>query len=78
VENNRWAIHASNNGPSLIVDNKGYIIQTTPFLAEAITGNQIQLIQKKTFYTRFGDIFALFCITLSGFVFILRGGKEVM
>lgn len=70
VENGVPVIVASNWGPSLIIDPKGRILQRSGgFLPYAITGD-VALQNKKTVYTRYGDLFAWICITILFLVFI--------
>lgn len=76
VENNRWAIHLSNNGPSLVVDNKGHIIHATPFLQSVVAGSEVFWLKGNTFYTRYGDLFTMFCFGIVGIALIKRGGRK--
>ncbi len=68
VENNRWVIHASNTGPSVIVSPLGNIrSQTTMYQREYITG-QVEMISTKSIFTRYGYwlpvVFSLYVIFL--------------
>lgn len=76
VENNRWAIHLSNNGPSLVVDNNGHIVQATPFLQGVVAGSEVFWLKGNTFYTRYGDLFTMFCFGVLGIALTYRGGQK--
>jgi apolipoprotein N-acyltransferase len=71
VENRRALARAANTGISGFIDPAGRILTSTPLLQEAAVTQTLPLIHKKTFYTRFGDIFALACLvgTLFGILF---------
>jgi apolipoprotein N-acyltransferase len=61
VENRRALARAANTGISGFVDPAGRILVSTPLLAEAVATRSLPLLQEKTFYTRFGDVFAQMC-----------------
>jgi len=65
VENRRFIARAANTGISAVIAASGRITeQSKLFTPESLAG--IILLQKEiTFYTRFGDIFALLCLLLS-------------
>jgi apolipoprotein N-acyltransferase len=71
VENRRALARAANTGISGFIDPAGRILTSTPLLQEAAVTQTLPLIRKKTFYTRFGDLFALACLagTLFGILF---------
>lgn len=75
VENRRPLIRAANTGISAIIDANGKIIkQGGLFYEETLTGVIDIRKQPKTFYTRFGDVFALMMMGITFFrlIFIFR------
>jgi len=75
VENRRALARAANTGISGFIDPAGRILTSTPLLQEAALTRTLPLIRKKTFYTRFGDIFALACLAGTIFGILLEFGK---
>jgi apolipoprotein N-acyltransferase len=75
VENRRALARAANTGISGFIDPVGRILTSTPLLQEAAVTQTVPLIHKKTFYTRFGDIFALGCLAGTLFGILLKIGK---
>ncbi len=62
VENNRYAVHISNTGPSAVFDNKGRMLCRSAYgQATFITGD-VAPIAKKTFSANCGDWFVLLCL----------------
>ena len=81
VENRRPVIRAANTGITGIIDSRGKIIsQTDIFVQDKIIGNVFPEKNFKTFYTLYGDIFAiavLFWTTVyGGFIFFRRRRKQ--
>lgn len=78
IENRRPVIRAANTGITGIIDSKGKIIaQTDIFVRDKIIGNIFPEKNYRTFYTRYGDVFAVFiilCTILYG-IFIYRKNK---
>lgn len=76
IENRVFIARAANTGISGFIDPAGRIIkQSGLFTEETLVGN-IRLSRKKTFYTRYGDLFALLCSTLSILLLIVQKGKS--
>lgn len=78
VENRRALARAANTGISGFIDPAGRILTSTPLLEEAAVTRTLPMISQKTFYTRFGDLFALACMAVSLFVIILELGKYAL
>ena len=78
VENRRALARAANTGISGFIDPAGRILSATPLLEEAVVVRTLPMISAKTFYTRFGDLFALACLAGSLFVIILAFGKHAL
>jgi apolipoprotein N-acyltransferase len=62
VENRRALIRSANTGISGFVDPAGRIIATTPLFRDATLTRSVPIMKTKTFYTRFGDLFAMVCL----------------
>jgi apolipoprotein N-acyltransferase len=78
VENRRALARAANTGISGFIDPAGRILSATPLLEEAAVAQTLPLIRTKTFYTRFGDLFALTCLTTALFGILLVFGKYAL
>ena len=76
VENRRTLVRAANTGISGFIDPAGRILASTPLIQEAVLTRSLPLIRKKTFYTRFGDLFALACLAGTIFGILLAFGKS--
>jgi len=61
VENRRSLIRSANTGISGFIDPTGKVIGSTPLFEDAIMTRKVPVLQKTTFYSRFGDVFALAC-----------------
>jgi apolipoprotein N-acyltransferase len=72
VENRRSLVRAANTGISGFIDPSGRIIESTDLFKDAVITQKVPMLDMKTFYTRFGDVFAMACLGLSVF-FILFG-----
>ncbi len=69
VENRVFVARAANTGITGFIDPRGKILKEGGIFTEEAMSETIRLMDQKTFYTRFGDVFAWVC---SGFsVFIL-------
>ncbi len=76
VENRRTLARAANTGISGFIDPVGRILASTSLLEEAVVSRAVPLIRTKTFYTRFGDLFALACLAGTIFVILSKFGKN--
>jgi len=74
IENRTWMIRAANSGISAIVKPDGTIVSRTGLFERKILEGTVQFTHQKTFYTRYGDVFACFCIgfLLMGSLICLR------
>jgi apolipoprotein N-acyltransferase len=75
VENHRWVVRADNTGISGIIDPTGHIIRSSGIFETAIVLGDVIPLTDKTFYTRFGDLFAWACVAFcvaSIVLYILR------
>ena len=72
VENRRALARSANTGISGFIDPAGRILAATPLLEEAVVTRSVPLLNKKTIYTRFGDVFAWACLALVLSVILLQ------
>jgi len=54
IENNRWVVHASNTGPSVIVSPVGEIVAIKKFYSRGFLSANVEFIDDKTIFTRYG------------------------
>jgi apolipoprotein N-acyltransferase len=71
VENRRPLVRAANTGISGIVDPTGKIITRTPLFTEATRIHRVPILEEKSVYTRFGDVFSQICAVASGLLAML-------
>jgi apolipoprotein N-acyltransferase len=80
VENRVAIARAANTGISALIDPSGDIRSATGlFTREALSGT-IQISETKTFYTKYGDLFAYVCMGITVFLILilrLRRGYRV-
>lgn len=64
VENRRALIRSANTGISGFIDPAGRIIASTPIFEEAVVTRSLPALTTESFYTRYGDVFALACMAI--------------
>jgi len=65
VENRRSLVRAANTGISGFVDPAGRTIAATRLFVDAGRVETVSLLTRKTFYTRWGDLFAISCLAVA-------------
>ncbi|MFH1675027.1 MAG: apolipoprotein N-acyltransferase [Pseudomonadota bacterium] len=65
VENRVAIARAANTGISAFIDPAGRIAHQTPLFQATTLSASIPLMESKTFYTRFGDIFPIMCLLIA-------------
>lgn len=65
VENRRTLARAANTGISGFIDPAGRIIASTNLFEDAAVTRNVPILTEKTFYTRFGDLFAFACMGIA-------------
>ncbi|MDM8526547.1 apolipoprotein N-acyltransferase [Desulfococcaceae bacterium HSG8] len=75
VENKCSLVRSANTGISGFIDPAGRIIASTDLFQDAVVTRSVPLIQTKTFYTRYGDIFAILCLIVTASFLIRRKFK---
>jgi apolipoprotein N-acyltransferase len=76
VENRRALVRAANTGISGFIDPAGRIIGSTPLFEDAVMTKKVPVLKELTFYTRFGDIFALACLAAAISAFLVKSRKK--
>ncbi|GBD97873.1 apolipoprotein N-acyltransferase [bacterium BMS3Abin06] len=71
VENRVPVARAANTGISGFIDSRGRIINKSDIFVEAALTEEISIGKEKSFYTKYGDIFAFVCI-ISSVLFIIK------
>ena len=72
VENRRTLVRSANTGVSGFIDPSGRIKIATPIFEEAVITMDVPMLQQLTLYTRWGDFFAVICLTASILYLIRR------
>ncbi len=75
VENRRYAVRAANTGVSGIITPSGEVEKRTPLRETGVLNGIVYRSDSQTFYMKYGDVFAYFCIIAWGVVMILKGYK---
>jgi apolipoprotein N-acyltransferase len=65
VENHRALARAANTGISAFIDPVGRLFDQTPLYEEALRTRAMPMMEEKTFYTCYGDLFAIGCGLIS-------------
>ncbi len=76
VENRRALVRAANTGISGFIDPAGRIICSTNLFEDAAVTRSVPIITGKTFYTRFGDLFAFACMAIVGLTILVKIFKQ--
>ena len=78
VENRRSLVRAANTGISGFIDPSGNVIEATRIFKDAVITQNVPMLAIKTFYSKYGDVFAMACLGLSVIVIIFRSFKFLM
>ena len=65
VENRRSLIRAANTGISGFIDPSGRVIAPTQLFKDAVISRSVPMLHETTFYSSFGDLFAMACLVLT-------------
>lgn len=76
VENRVPLVRAANTGITAIIDSKGHIRGMTQLFKEAYLTGEIRPGEGETFYTRYGDVFAVLCLVFSAVIIMLAFRKK--
>ncbi len=76
VENRRSLVRAANTGISGFIDPAGRIKGKTQLFQEDVMARSMPIITLKSFYTRFGDVFAVMCLISALCILMLNFAKR--
>ncbi len=65
IENRTPFARAANTGISGFIDSRGRIIKKTPLFVEAALAERLNARSEETFYTAYGDLFAIACVIIT-------------
>jgi len=71
IENRKPVVRSANTGISGFIDSRGVVLKQTEIFTAACSVMDVQPLSKKTFYTKYGDIFAYFCLLATAFYIII-------
>ncbi len=72
IENNRWVVHASNTGPSVIVSPKGKVIASTQFYERGHLSGDVYYIKQRSLFTQYGYLIPIVLAIVVFFLIILK------
>jgi len=64
IENRRTVLRCANTGISMVIDPSGDVIEKTKLNTESVISQNIKGTDYKTFYTKFGNVFAQLLFTI--------------
>lgn len=70
IENRRFLIRAANTGISAVIGPSGKIQSPTDLLQKAVSQGTFSFIEKKTPYTRYGNVLVFLCVIILSAVWI--------
>ena len=62
VENGKYLVRAANTGITAVVDPRGRLLESTSLFEPALIVRDVPTVPGKTFYARYGDVFAWGCL----------------
>ena len=72
VENRRSLVRAANTGISGFIDPSGKVLEATRIFKDAVITQKVSMLEMKTFYSKFGDVFAMACLGFCVFFIVFR------
>jgi len=76
VENRVFIARAANTGISAFIDSGGRIFLSSGLFTRESLSGKIYLNKSRTFYTKWGDLFAYTCLSFTGFLLIFFRSKR--
>ena len=73
IENRRYVLRAANDGITAVLDPYGRVVERLDRFEPAILTGTFEYRSGRTFYTRFGDVFAWFCCLSTAAAFGVGG-----
>ena len=71
IENRIWIARVANTGVSALISPAGRVTLQGPIFVPLQLVGDVGLGAEATFYTRFGDVFAYICLTISGMFLLI-------
>jgi apolipoprotein N-acyltransferase len=71
VENHVPIARAANTGISALIDSRGRVVRSTDLFTREVLSGTMMIDESRTFYTKFGDVFAYLCAGFSVLFLIL-------
>ena len=65
AENRRWILRSTNDGITAAIDSTGRLRGVLPLFTEATMNAPFNYVRERTFYTRWGDWFAVLCASIA-------------
>jgi apolipoprotein N-acyltransferase len=76
VENRVPLVRAANTGITAIIDSRGHIRGMTQLFKETYLAGEVRMGEGDSVYTRYGDIFAGLCLSISAILVVLAFRKK--
>jgi len=76
VETRRTLARAANTGISGFIDPRGKILETTQLFTDRAVIRQVPVLDQISFYTRYGDVFAIGSLVAICMVFMVKGTRK--
>jgi apolipoprotein N-acyltransferase len=65
IENHRYLLRDTNDGITVVIDPYGRIVERLPRHEQAVLVGRFDYWSERTFYTRYGDVFAWLCVAIA-------------
>jgi apolipoprotein N-acyltransferase len=72
VENGKYLVRAANTGITAVVDPRGRVLEATRLFERTILVRDVPIVPGRTFYSRYGDVFAWACLAAAASLSALR------
>ena len=76
VESRRAIARAANTGISGFIDPRGKILDTTALFTDQTLTRRLPALKQISWYTRYGDVFAICCLVAICMVFMIKGVRK--
>jgi len=77
IENRRYLLRVTNDGITCVVDPYGRVVGRLPRHEYAVLAGRFDFLAGRTFYTRYGDVFAWTCVAIAVAIVALAAVKKV-
>jgi apolipoprotein N-acyltransferase len=71
IENRRYLLRATNDGVTTVIDPYGRLLQQLPRFQQGVLAARFDFINRETFYTAHGDLFAWACSVIAALMLLL-------